>query len=406
MSGVLRTLVVGLGRSGAGLHIPVVLRARSLSEQLFADAPVVAVDPYRTPMVDPADVTHVRSLDAARRLVDPARTVVHLCTPPDLRAPVLERLAELGFRRLIVEKPLAVDEASLAEVLRLRARYELRLVVVAHWLTSALTARLLSTIESGDLGTLRVISVRQRKPRFRRSLATAGHASAFDIEIPHPLGVALRLAGAAEVTEAGWEPMTVGGVTLPHLGGAHLTLRHVGGVRTDIASDLTSPVRERRISLRFDEGEAVGHFAASEDDEYARLTVTSHGTTRTSTTRTEVFPDDALTAFMLRAYQDFSLPASDRDELATHADVVRLLCAARHLSAADGTAPVPARPADHAAADGAAVQLVAVEPELAGRASADQVVAQRPAAERVPAQAAGRTEAERAAAVGAGCDGG
>jgi predicted dehydrogenase len=326
LAAVFRTLVVGLGRAGAGLHLPVLLRLRPLAPRLFANAPIVTVDPDRASAADPERVVHAASLDAAGGILDPAGTVVHVCTAPDLRALMLTRLAEAGFRRIIVEKPLAVDEDALAEVVRVRDRYGLRLVVVAHWLASTLTERLRAIVAGGEFGALREITVRQHKPRFRRGLADGGHTSAFDVEIPHSLGVALDLAGPADLVAASWHPMTVGDVTLPRLGGAWLALRHAGGVRTDIASNLTSPTRERRIALRFDDGEAIGHYPGSADDEYAQLRVTA-GTM----TNREVFPDDALSAFLLRSYQHFATGAPFDADLARQAEVTRLIAAAKRI---------------------------------------------------------------------------
>ena len=43
----MRTLVVGLGRTGAEQHLPVLARARTSVRQLFDDRPVVACDPRR-----------------------------------------------------------------------------------------------------------------------------------------------------------------------------------------------------------------------------------------------------------------------------------------------------------------------------------------------------------------------
>ena len=45
----MRTLVVGLGRAGADLHLPVLARARTSVRQLFDDRPIVACAPRRLP---------------------------------------------------------------------------------------------------------------------------------------------------------------------------------------------------------------------------------------------------------------------------------------------------------------------------------------------------------------------
>ncbi len=325
---MLRTLVVGLGRAGAGLHIPVLLRLRREPGDLFADTPILAVDPRAAVLPDSPEVWPVPSLQAARQALDPARTVVHLCTPPRQRALLVAELADLGFRRLIIEKPLTADPGDLAELARLVRRERLEVSVVAPWLASSLTERLERLVRGGELGALRRISVRQHKPRFRRSLTTHGHPTAFDVEIPHALGVALLLAGDGEVVQAEWRDLRVGGQERPALGGARLVLAHHGGVRTEMVSDLTSPVRERRITLRFARGTAVGHFPGSADDEYAQLRISG---SRVSSH--EIFPDEALDCFLRRAYGRFLAGRIEPEaEFDPHVRAVRLLGDAKRLS--------------------------------------------------------------------------
>ncbi|MCX4747951.1 Gfo/Idh/MocA family oxidoreductase [Kitasatospora sp. NBC_01287] len=328
---MLRTLIVGLGRAGAGLHLPVLRRLRREIGRPFADTPPLAVDPAPTACPDPDQVELLPSLAAARDRLDPRHTVVHICTPPRHRAGLVEELAGLGFRKLIIEKPLAAHPADLAALAEVVHRERLDVSVVAPWLASTLTDRLVQLVREGELGELRRIAVRQHKPRFRRSLITHGHPTAFDIEIPHALGVALLLGGDAEVTAAHWHDLRVGSEVRPMLGGARLELAHRGGARTEIVSDLTSPVRERRITLRFARGTATGHFPGSSDDEYAQLRLTG----RRLNSR-EVFPDDALGSYLTRAYRRFLLgPLPPEAEFDGHVRAVRLLSEAKRLSGAD-----------------------------------------------------------------------
>lgn len=323
----MRSLVIGLGRSGAGLHLPVLRRLRDTAagRGLLADAKIVGCDPAGPGTdfgsTEPAWTASVRQ---ASRLLDPDDTVAHVCTPPAARVPVLTELARYGFRHVIVEKPLAAGESDLDEILRLR-RGGLRIAVVAPWLASELTRRLANLVHDTRLGRLRSVSVVQSKPRFRRSLATTGHPTAFDVELPHSLGVALWLAGPAEVTAASCADLVLGDRRLPRLGGAGLRLRHASGVRTHLMSDLAAPVRERRITLRFEHGTATGNYAVGSDDDHAQLLVVAGGRHEHT-----VFPDDSLGACLLDAYRAFAEPGEVRPgdfELAV--DVVRLLAAAR-----------------------------------------------------------------------------
>src|SRR5687768_4164010 len=208
---LVRTLVVGLGRAGAELHLPVLARARTSVRQLSDDRPIVACDPRRLPAERPG-LAMVGSLAEAATLLDPGDTVAHLCTPPSLRAEVMAELAERGFRNVIAEKPLAADTDDLARLIRLRRKHGLRIAVVEPWLTSTLTGRLTELLRGGALGEPKSISIVQNKPRFRRSMAGPDHQTAFDVELPHGVGLALRLAGSARVTHAAGHDLTVGDV--------------------------------------------------------------------------------------------------------------------------------------------------------------------------------------------------
>ena len=334
MPGPLRTLVVGLGRAGAGLHLPVLAKARSRQPGCFAAEPVVGFDPDPRARARCAGggLEPAGSLAQARAVLDPGRTVVHVCTPPVARAEAVAELVGLGFRLLVLEKPLAADAGDLATLLGLLRTPGVRAAVVAPWLASTLTERLARLVrEPGGLGELRTVSVLQNKPRFHRSLGTAGHPTAFDVEVPHALGVLLRLAGDADVVAAACTDLDVGGRTVPRLGSATLRLAHRGGVSGAVRSDLASPVRERRITLRFAHGAAIGHYPADASDDHAQLRVVSR---ESAAAQLSVFRDDALTAFMLRAYADFAAGGPGFAAVEEQARVVELLCDAKALALA------------------------------------------------------------------------
>ncbi|WP_410586195.1 hypothetical protein [Amycolatopsis sp. lyj-23] len=325
------TVVAGLGRSGAGLHVPVLRRLRAKFPELLGSQPIVGFDPAAGMALRDGGVDIVAdSLDRLTAFVPPDDTVVHVCTPPATRVDVLTSLAAQGFRRLVVEKPVAGDLDALASIERLRTGHGLDVVVVTQWLASALTRRLARLARAGNHGPLASITVRQDKPRFARAKDPA-HTDAFDVEVPHALAVALTIAGPAELTGAGW--------TDPHAGplaGAWLSVQHHGGPRTTIHSDLTSPVRRREITLRLRDTTVVGHYPVSADDHHAQL--------RVGAGPRAVFEDEALGAFLLAAYRYFSgAAAAPPGEFAVHAAVVRLLAAARDAARSPRMEPVRAR---------------------------------------------------------------
>jgi predicted dehydrogenase len=336
----LRTLIVGLGRSGAGLHLPALTRARASQPAglPFDSRPFITFD-TRIGMEPLLGTVRTGSLAAAAAMTDPASTVVHLCTPPTVRAEVLTELARHGFRKILIEKPMASDERSLDQIEGLRRHHDLELAVVTQWLVSTLTARIKRVLREGQYGSLRSIRMVQRKPRFSRSQATDGHPTAFDVEMPHSVGVALDIAGDAQVRDAGWADMTFGDVIIPRLGEAWLELDHAAGVRTVIHSDLTAPDRERRITVELDGATLTGHYPSSGADDYSQLKISTGG----HDVR-EIFPDEALSTFMAMCYQRFAgtVPGALDADLARSAEVVRLISAAKRICAGE-SACLPAR---------------------------------------------------------------
>lgn len=321
---MLRTLIVGLGHAGIDLHWSVLRRLRE-DRELFAPGPAYGFDPRPEAAPPPGgDLIRVASLADAARQLDPAETVVHLCTPPVARLELLRTLADLGYRRILVEKPLAIDLVAAEAIAALRRDAGLDLTVVAHWLDSALTTRSLELIRSGRLGDLRSISFIQRKPRLRRTLLRAGHPTAFDAELPHSVGVALRLAGDARLVDAEWSDMQVGDVRVPRMGTARLVVRHGGGERTEIYSDLTSPVRERRVTFELTGGRIIGHYPGSQDDDHAHLrVVVDREETRT------IFKDDSLTTFLRRVYRQYVEGTDGTPEFGLNMRVATLLSEAK-----------------------------------------------------------------------------
>jgi predicted dehydrogenase len=283
---VLQPLVVGLGRSGSGLHLRTLTRLARRSGggggtgDLPVALPAVGCDPRAAalrPSCAPGEVTVVATLEEAVTRVEPATAVAHVCTPPGVRHAVVAALAGHGVRRIIVEKPLAASRAELDALVRLRDEAGLDLVPVSHWTASRLTARLRRLVHDGRLGRLRRITVDQHKPRFSRSLATDSHTTALDVEIPHSLALALDLAGPAELRAARCWDLLCEDRRLPGLGGAHLELEHHSGVFTLLRSDLGAPVRQRSVRCEFDAGTVTAHFPLSEDDDHAQLVVTAFG---------------------------------------------------------------------------------------------------------------------------------
>ncbi len=313
----LRTLIVGFGHAGRDLHLPCLLRLRPLAQ-------IGLVDPRE-------DAGHGldRELPWYRRIDQasafrPADTVVHVCVPPAGHIAALEAAAELGYRRFIVEKPLAASAAEAARILALTRTGGIEVIVVANWLASALTDRLRWLLAQSS-SPVTDVTMRQTKSRIRASLTRRGHTSAVEVELPHLVALARHLFGAGlEVVDAQVRDLAVGSVRLPSMGGASVRLRSPGGVRLALHSDLASPVVERSIRIGWSDGTvAHGFYPCDSRDKYSQVFV--HGPDgRLAEQR--FFPDDTLRRLLARSYAWFAgsgpRPVSDA---ALHHDVCRIL---------------------------------------------------------------------------------
>jgi len=318
---LLQPLVIGLGRSGAGLHLRA-LRNLARSPQIRL-APVIGCDPRPDLARDLSGVVLTASpQQALSRLRDPRTTVAHVCTPPGDRLPLLRELAEHGVTRLLIEKPLATTRDELDGLLRLRERAGLDIMTVTHWLEAELTGRLRKLVQQRPYGPLRRLTIDQDKPRFTRSLSSGSHRTALEVEIPHALALAVHLCGPARLVGVSCADLRTDRETRPHLGGAQVELEHADGVRARLRSDLASPVRRRRVELEFRDATVVAHYPIGEDDDHARLQLPDDPP--------QVFRDDALLAFFRAAYQGFATGAPN-GHFTTSVEAARLVCEAEAL---------------------------------------------------------------------------
>ncbi|GFN32271.1 Gfo/Idh/MocA family protein [Paenibacillus xylaniclasticus] len=327
-----RSLIVGFGRAGRGLHYHCLRKAIQLEtgSALF-DPSIGIIDPQLAEIgiADP-NLELFKDWDEAKSRFQPDLTVVHICTPPELHAAALRQAAEHGYHTIIMEKPLASSLIELEEIQQLQSAYRLDVLVVANWLSSSLTKRIQQLLQTGELGPLRGITAYQNKPRLSRTLANSSHGNAFDVEIPHIAALALAIGGmTAEVVAADVADMRIGQVQIPKMGSAHITLQHTDGVVTRLSSNLASPVRERAIELEFERHTVCGYYPSGQDDSYSWLRMyTKEGQLISE----EIVFDDPLTAVFEDFYSYFNghgpKPVSD---LSFNAHVVRTICQAKSL---------------------------------------------------------------------------
>lgn len=233
------TVVLGAGASGRELHAAPLAR-------LHPTRSIVWVDP-----APPPDLACYPDLDALGQVVDVRAAVVHVCTPADQHVSLVVDLVERGVRRIVLEKPIARDEAAL-EVLTgcLTAHPDLRLVPVAVWPHAHAVDELRLLVAGRATGERVHLEMVQSKDRAADGArARGGSLDAFDIELPHMMLLARHLLGPIVDVElstsrpAPWAPDE------PASGGATVRVRHAGGDSSTLHSDLTAPSRERHVTV-------------------------------------------------------------------------------------------------------------------------------------------------------------
>jgi len=339
-AGLLPSVIVGLGHAGR-MHARCIAKARArLAGHEAADGlPIFVVD------VGPGGDVHdgppeYRVMGGLHELPADVRDegVAHVCTPPGVRAEVIEGALAAGLRRFIVEKPLAAAPAEMSRLAALRSAYRPDLLVVSNWTASTLTRAIQAVVERRR-SDVAGIEIRQRKCRISRSQVDRGHVSAFEVEMPHMVALAQLLAGPdLTVRDARVWDMAVGGQIIPEMGGAALTLDHGTGLGIDISSDHLAPVRERVVCVRFrDGGRIEGYYPCTGEDHYSQLREHDRNG---ELIRHEYLEDDTLTQFFVEAYAHFlGRGVRPRSDFEFGARVCELLHEAHGLSARSSPAP-------------------------------------------------------------------
>jgi hypothetical protein len=82
------------------------------------------------------------------------------------------------------------------------------------------------------------------------------------------------------------------------MGGVAATFEHASGVVSSLVSDLTSPVRRRRLTVAGSRGRLSADYPLGADEPFGRVTAPAH--------RIAIARDQPLTAFVDRAYRFFA----------------------------------------------------------------------------------------------------
>jgi len=343
----LGAVVVGLGRAGLGLHIPVLEKIRHDNAAVSPFGAVVG-------LVDAAEAGIRRAVHRLeydfgydpRRLscatsladltgVDPDQTVVHICTPAHDHASALRAATEAGFRRIIVEKPCAANTAEVDEMRRTADRTGASIAVINPYLYSRSVASCKDRIR--ELGRLpHYLEFEMSKPRITPTLAGRSRPeSVMDVELPHQIATALHLTDAsqyrvlrAEVRHMHYREMdTEPCQVVPNMGIGVIVLELDQCIAV-LVSSLDALTRTRVLKLRFPSTEHIEAFLPVTGDDHTSVIIEYSGHNTDGSTeqqRVAKLPDDMLARCLFDTYSRFIAGSPQLSDLAFNRKVVDVM---------------------------------------------------------------------------------
>ncbi|ENQ3104963.1 Gfo/Idh/MocA family oxidoreductase [Bacillus cereus] len=332
---MLQSIIVGFGRSGQYLHLPCIKKAAFSAEnkQLFKQN-ILIVDPFieKNNCIEP--------LPLYRSIYELVKcnpnvikdSVLHICTPPNQHVPTIMEGVNLGFKNIIVEKPLTTNIKELNKLIEYSEDKDINIVIIANWLSSSLTYKIKDHIDNGLYGNVREILLEQDKPRFSRSINNTSHTNAFEVETPHQLALACYLLGVnTKIVHSKIYDMNIDQKKLVGMGGAEITLQHPSGSLCFIKSNLTSLVRKRMIKVSFDEYTIVGYYPSGSDDSYSKFMLFNKNHQLITS---ELIYDDSLSSCFLEYYTYFNDMKSKKpvSDMHFNKQVVAMLDQAKKLA--------------------------------------------------------------------------
>lgn len=343
----LNAVVVGLGRAGMGLHIPVLEKIRLHSAAASPFGGVVG-------LVDTVEsgtrrALHrleydfgyeARGISCATSLadlkgVDPDNTVVHICTPADDHASALRAATDAGFRRIIVEKPCASNAADVDEMQRIADRTGATVGVINPYLYSRTVANCKEKIQ--QMGQQpHYLEFEMSKPRITPTLAGRSRPeSVMDVELPHQIATALHLTEAsryrllrAEVRHMHYREVDTEPCQVVRNMGVGILVLELDQCIAVLISSLDALTRTRVLKLRFPNSEHIEAYLPVTGDDHTSVVMEYSGRNSdgsTEQTRVSKLPDDMLARCLYDTYARFASDTPQLSDLAFNRKVIDMM---------------------------------------------------------------------------------
>jgi predicted dehydrogenase len=343
----LGAVVVGLGRAGLGLHIPVLEKIRHDSAAASPFGAVVGlVDTVEAGTrralhrleydygYDPRRVSCATSL-ADLTGVDPDNTIVHICTPADDHASALRAATEVGFRRIIVEKPCAANTADVDEMRRIADRTGAGIAVINPYLYSRSVAACKDKIRQVGQQP-HYLEFEMSKPRTTPTLlGRSKPESIMDVELPHQIATALHLTEAsryrvlrAEVRHMHYRETDTDVCQVVRNMGVGIVVLELDQCIAVLVSSLDALSRTRELKLRFPNTEHIEAFLPVTGDDHTSVIMeySGHNTDGSiEQTRVTKLPDDMLARCLFDMYSRFTTDSPQLSDLTFNRKVVDVM---------------------------------------------------------------------------------
>ena len=343
----LGAVIVGLGRAGLGLHIPVLEKIRRDRAAVSPFGAVVGlVDTMEAGIkrslhrlesdhgYDPGRISCATSL-ANLKGVDPDNTIVHICTPADDHASALRAAIEAGYRRIIVEKPCAANTADVDEMQRIADRTGASIGVINPYLYSRSVASCKEKIQ--QVGRLpHYLDFEMSKPRTTPTLAGRSRPeSVMDVELPHQIATALYLTEAsryrvlrAEVRHMHYREMETDVCQVVRNMGVGVIVLELDDCIAVLVSYLDALTRTRELKLRFSNTDHIEAFLPVTGDDHTSVIIeySGHNTDGSSEQRRVAkLSDDMLARCLFDMYSRFITGSPQLSDLAFNRKVIDVM---------------------------------------------------------------------------------
>jgi predicted dehydrogenase len=343
----LGAVIVGLGRAGLGLHMPVLEKIRLDGGEASPFGAIVGlVDPVEGGIrraqhrleydygYDPRGLNCATSLTGLTG-VDPENTIVHICTPADDHAATLRAATDAGFRRIIVEKPCASNTADVDEMQRIADRTGARIGVINPYLYSRSVASCKDKIQRLGMQP-HYLEFEMSKPRITPTLhGRSKPESVMDVELPHQIATALYLTGAsryrvlrAEVRHMHYREVETEPCQVVRNMGLGVIVLELDDCIAVLVSYLDALTRTRELKLRFANSEHIEAFLPVTGDDHTSVVIEYSGHNSAGMaeqTRVEKLPDNMLARCLSDMYARFLTDSPQLSDLAFNRKVVDIM---------------------------------------------------------------------------------